>query len=166
MAEAQNRTKAASVEEGIRFLQTFSSSRKALESFIDWLFNTSNEQQEKLGDRMDRLQFPSYRPLPVLDPLLINRRSENHVMRHIFNRLVLFDEKEGKHVPDLAHHWTPNHDYTEWIFHLRKGVLFHDGNEMTAQDVCYSFLRHKDSRESPYHWMFFSPDKTYYYKVF
>jgi len=33
---------------------------------------------------------------------------------------------------------------TIWIIKLRRGVLFHDGKSMTAADVVYSLLRHKD----------------------
>src|SRR5471032_1833044 len=46
--------------------------------------------------------------------------------------------------PDLAESFEPNADATEWIFRLRKGVEFHDGKSLTAQDVVYSLMRHKD----------------------
>src|SRR5439155_11654343 len=34
-----------------------------------------------------------------------------------------------------------NSDATEWTFHLRKGVKFHDGHELTSKDVVYTFKR-------------------------
>jgi len=46
--------------------------------------------------------------------------------------------------PDLAESFEPNADATEWIFRLRKDVEFHDGKSLTAQDVVYSLMRHKD----------------------
>lgn len=46
--------------------------------------------------------------------------------------------------PDLAESFEPNADATDWIFRLRKGVEFHDGKSLTAQDVVYSLMRHKD----------------------
>ena len=44
--------------------------------------------------------------------------------------------------PELAESFTPNSDATEWTFKLRKGVTFHDGSPMTAEDVVYSMNRH------------------------
>jgi peptide/nickel transport system substrate-binding protein len=35
-----------------------------------------------------------------------------------------------------------------WSINLRRGVLFHDGKELTAQDVVFSLLRHKDPATS------------------
>src|SRR5262245_28878814 len=47
-------------------------------------------------------------------------------------------------VPKLAESWDRNDDATEWTFHLRQGVKFHDGHEMTSADVVYSFKRMLD----------------------
>lgn len=39
-------------------------------------------------------------------------------------------------------------DQIRWRISLRRGVLFHDGKEMTASDVVYSLMRHKDPATS------------------
>ncbi len=45
--------------------------------------------------------------------------------------------------PELAESFT--HDKAKvWTFKLRKGVTFHDGKALTAEDVVYSLNRHKD----------------------
>ncbi len=41
--------------------------------------------------------------------------------------------------PALAESFEVNEDATEYVFTLRQGVLFHNGQEMTAADVVYSF---------------------------
>jgi peptide/nickel transport system substrate-binding protein len=41
--------------------------------------------------------------------------------------------------PALAESYEVNDDATEYVFTLRQGVLFHNGQEMTAADVVYSF---------------------------
>jgi peptide/nickel transport system substrate-binding protein len=44
-------------------------------------------------------------------------------------------------LPLLATSWESNEEGTEWVFHLREGVKFHDGSEFTAEAVKYSFER-------------------------
>ena len=44
---------------------------------------------------------------------------------------------DGKLIPMLATSWVANDDASVWTFHLRQGVLFHNGQEMTATDVAW-----------------------------
>ena len=48
--------------------------------------------------------------------------------------------------PVLAESWESNADGSEWTFHLRKGVKFHDGKDFTAKDVIYTFNRLLDEK--------------------
>ncbi|MBI1881814.1 MAG: peptide ABC transporter substrate-binding protein, partial [Chloroflexi bacterium] len=52
--------------------------------------------------------------------------------------------------PSLAESYEPNEDLTEWTFHLRSGVKFHDGSELDAQDVVTSYTAQWDVA-SPLH---------------
>jgi len=54
----------------------------------------------------------------------------------IFEGLVRY-EQQTKIVPALATSWT-NPDTNTWVFKLREGVKFHNGNPLTAEDVKYS----------------------------
>jgi peptide/nickel transport system substrate-binding protein len=61
------------------------------------------------------------------------------VLRNLYDALTAFDA--GNRVrPALAESWE-NPDELTWIFHLRRGVFFHDGREFTARDVLFSFDR-------------------------
>ena len=40
--------------------------------------------------------------------------------------------------PQLATDWSSNEDFTVWTFNLREGVLWHDGEAFTADDVVFS----------------------------
>lgn len=58
---------------------------------------------------------------------------------HLYGSLVRIDEKSAI-VADLAESWKIVSD-TEWVFSLRKGVAFHDGSTLDAQDIVASFSR-------------------------
>ncbi len=45
---------------------------------------------------------------------------------------------DGQIGPGLAEKWEMGPDGQSWIFNLRKGVKFHDGSELTANDVKYT----------------------------
>ncbi|RMF04657.1 MAG: peptide ABC transporter substrate-binding protein, partial [Chloroflexi bacterium] len=48
-------------------------------------------------------------------------------------------------VPALAESYDVNDDLTEWTFHLRPGVTFHDGSALDAQDVVTSYMAQWDA---------------------
>jgi peptide/nickel transport system substrate-binding protein len=50
--------------------------------------------------------------------------------------------------PELAERWEQASP-TEYVFHLRRGVRFHDGKELDAEDVKYSYDRIRDPKVSP-----------------
>ena len=61
----------------------------------------------------------------------------------MFDNLIRRDPRDGGQtiIPDLAHGWDISADGTSYVFFLRKGVLFHDGAELTAEDVKATFDR-------------------------
>ncbi len=46
-------------------------------------------------------------------------------------------------VPELAESWEASSDAATWTFKLRKGVTFHDGRALTAEDVVASINHHR-----------------------
>jgi ABC-type transport system substrate-binding protein len=53
-------------------------------------------------------------------------------------------------IPALAESYEANSDATEWTFHLRQGVKFHDGSDLDANDVVQSYVMQWDA-SSPLH---------------
>jgi len=82
-----------------------------------------------------------------LDPHFHNLASNNNIAAHIFETLTKFDS-DSMLVPALAESWRLIDD-TTWEFKLRKGVKFHDGTELTAEDVIWSLDRPATITNSP-----------------
>jgi peptide/nickel transport system substrate-binding protein/oligopeptide transport system substrate-binding protein len=76
----------------------------------------------------------------TLDPALVTDVFGGTIVRQVFDGLVQFDA-HLKPVPALAEFWEASRDGRTWTFTLRRGVTFHHGREVTAQDVVYSFTR-------------------------
>jgi peptide/nickel transport system substrate-binding protein len=51
----------------------------------------------------------------------------------------------GNNTPSLAESWTQSKDGLTYEFVLRKGVKFHNGDPVTAEDVKFSFERYRGS---------------------
>ncbi|MFM0740556.1 ABC transporter substrate-binding protein [Paraburkholderia xenovorans] len=76
-------------------------------------------------------------PVHLTDPyavLLINQTGE----------YLLNDDPARGLVPSLAETWRANADATVWVFTIRRGVKFHDGQTLTARDVVATFSRLAD----------------------
>ncbi len=76
----------------------------------------------------------------TLDPALITDVMGGGIAAKIFNGLVRFNENLDI-IPDIARSWGLSPDQKTYTFHLRKGVKFSTGREVTAQDFRYSFER-------------------------
>jgi oligopeptide transport system substrate-binding protein len=81
----------------------------------------------------------------TLDPARINDVYSRSVAQQLFDGLVQFDQTLTI-APALAHFWKSSRDGLSWTFVLKKGVKFHHGREVTADDVVYSFTRILDPR--------------------
>lgn len=62
------------------------------------------------------------------------------VLPQVYSYLVKRD-LEGNIVGDVAESWEVSEDELTWTFHLRKGVKFHSGKELTAEDVKATYDR-------------------------
>jgi peptide/nickel transport system substrate-binding protein len=74
-----------------------------------------------------------------VDPHFFNLFPNNNIAEHIFDKLVQMDP-DSRMIPGIATSWKTIDDKT-WEFKLRKGVKFHDGSELTAEDVVFSIDR-------------------------
>ncbi len=81
-------------------------------------------------------------PDDQLDPALFTSTIDYTRGRATYNSLTQLGNDLAPQ-PELATEFLPNDDASEWTFKIRKGVKFHDGATLTADDVVYSMRRHQ-----------------------
>ena len=90
----------------------------------------------------------------TLDPAFLTDIYGVPVAQQVFDGLVEFDANLNV-VPSIAKSWQASYDGLVWTFHLRQGVKFHHGREVSADDFVYTFTRLLHPRTaSPRAWLF------------
>jgi peptide/nickel transport system substrate-binding protein len=78
-----------------------------------------------------------------MDPLDNTSHEDAMYLSALYEPLVKLNSA-FEPVPALAERWESSADAKTWTFHLRRGVKFHNGKEMDAEDVVFSFKRLMD----------------------
>jgi len=73
------------------------------------------------------------------NPITANETSSTDIIGHVYEGLISYDPENQKVIPALAKSWEHSEDFLTWTFHLREGVLWHDGVPFTADDVLFTF---------------------------
>ena len=81
-----------------------------------------------------------------VDPQQGNELSSNIMFNHFYDTMVR-RTPELEFVPGLAESWELKDEVT-WVFNLRKGVKFHNGEELKASDVLFSIERCRTQLQS------------------
>jgi len=84
-------------------------------------------------------------PAAAIDPVTIADGGGVTMLSYVGENLCLSGPDLALQ-PVLAESWSPNKDGTVWTFKLRKGVKFHNGKMMTADDVVASIDRLADPK--------------------
>ncbi len=74
----------------------------------------------------------------------------NHPL-YLFHDALLKAMPEGNYTPCLAESWNISPDFRVYEFKLCKGVKFHNGDILTAEDVVFSFWRYKAALAKFFH---------------
>ncbi len=108
----------------------------------------ANAATPKKGGRL-RLGMAGGSTTDSLDPATMTDAMAYNINWQLRNCLVEVDHK-GNPIPELAESWESSPDAVKWTFKLRKGVEFHNGKTMNAEDVIASINWHrgKDSKST------------------
>ncbi|WNF36317.1 ABC transporter substrate-binding protein [Bacillaceae bacterium IKA-2] len=102
--------------------------------------NNVEENEGSLSEQVDSNVITGIRSsILTLDPANHRDRTTESVLRNLYDGLVMLGV-DGEIIPKIAESWE-NTTPTEWIFNIREGVKFHDGSDLTAHDVKFTFDR-------------------------
>ncbi len=82
----------------------------------------------------------------TLDPHKVVGDESYHATFHIFSTLTRIGPDLTAQ-PELAESWEHNDTATVWTFHLNKKAKFHNGRQVTAEDVKFSLDRALDPKQ-------------------
>ena len=88
------------------------------------------------------LRWAAQNDILTMDPHSQNHATTHALMQYTYEGLVRYT-RDYRIEPCLATSWDKISE-TQFRFHLRKGVKFHDGSPFTADDVVFSFGRIKE----------------------
>lgn len=88
------------------------------------------------SENIFRIAFPS--DILTLNPFTATDLRSLWILAQIYDPLVALSP-DLKPIPWLAERWEVSPDGLNYTFYLRKGVKFHDGSELTADDVVFTY---------------------------
>ncbi|WP_134683823.1 SgrR family transcriptional regulator [Brevibacillus migulae] len=155
LQEVKQKMEQGHVKEAMELMNRFGA-MPVKDRFMDWLSEGMGFSTQTIADKLqDTLRFPVYRSIVTLDPGLVYYTFDAHIIGQIFDTLVEFEHESRTIKPCIAHSWETSHDAREWIFHLRKNIMFHHGRELTAHDVVFTLDRlRKNADRFETSWMF------------
>ncbi|RKL64112.1 ABC transporter substrate-binding protein [Thermoanaerobacteraceae bacterium SP2] len=98
---------------------------------------TSNAEKDSIKEKIIRVSDTGD---PKIDPGGAYDTASIHAIINLYDSLV-FPNHEGTISPWLATDWEVSNDGLTWVFNIRRGVKFHNGDELTAEDVAFSMQR-------------------------
>jgi ABC-type transport system substrate-binding protein len=130
-------------------LNTLSEVSKSLQIISNKLLDNLKEAEK---NKTSLSTFLSEAPLNY-DPQLAIDSQSGQILYNIHSGLLIIGST-GEIMPGLAKSWYVLEDNVTWVFNLRKGAKFHNGREITSEDVKYSYQRLlSSSLKSPNSWL-------------
>src|SRR5450432_3586125 len=92
----------------------------------------------------------------TLDPHLVDAYTDQRIIAALFEGLSAVDEPTSQAVPAAAERWESSANGLVWTFHLRAGLRWSNGDQVTADDFVQSWRRSLSPElASPYAYFLF-----------
>ena len=105
-----------------------------------WAAGGKEEAAEKPAPELAKELRVTFAWPTYIDPAVGSDFSSSSSFVNLYDSLV-YPTPSGDAIPHVAERWEASADGLTWTFYLRKGVKFHDGSELTAEDVAFSMDR-------------------------
>ncbi len=99
---------------------------------------TNNTTTKNYSTETLNIRIPQ--DMDTLDPHKASSAGTKEVMFNVF-RGLLTPTPDGTLVGGIASNYSVNNNRTQYTFHIRPNVLFHNGNPVESKDVVYSYRR-------------------------
>ena len=97
------------------------------------------QKKDRGADRV--LNLTILAPLTTIDPHDTTNLQDIIFHKQIFEPLLFQNEATGDYEPRVAESYIVSADGLTYTFFLRKNIMFHNGRELKASDVVFSFRR-------------------------
>jgi len=74
-----------------------------------------------------------------MDPRVMNSAYDGYITDAVFDDLIALDQETLEPIPYVAKSWEVPEDGSSLTFYLNEGIKFHNGEDLTAEDVAYTF---------------------------
>lgn len=102
---------------------------------------STDDAQSETASTGEKILSVQVGPNPeTIDPALNSAVDGGNMLLHSFECLLAVD-KDGTLIPGQAESWETSEDGLTWTFHLRAGLKWSDGSDLTANDFVYSWKR-------------------------
>ena len=110
--------------------------------------NVEEEMEEEAGkvdDGKNEIIFVLSNEPDGIDPSITSNSFASPFLVNCFEGLVTYNSN-NEVVPGLAESWDVSEDGMTYTFHLRKGLKWSDGTDLTSEDFKYTMLRVLDPK--------------------
>lgn len=112
----------------------------AAEPKEDAVATTEESTQESAGGYKDTIVWGQGADVTSMDPHQGKETPAVQVTNNIFDTLTIVNPETNEVEPQIAESWEQTDDKT-YVFKIRQGIKFHDGSDLTAEDVKFSLER-------------------------
>lgn len=100
--------------------------------------NNAGADQTQTGAEKDSLIVSLATELQTLSIFGQQNIITNEVLTNIYDGLLVLDQ-DANIAPNVAESWEWDEENVKYTFHIKQGIKFHDGSDLKASDIAFTF---------------------------